>query len=253
PPDPIGPLDPEQQYREAVAHYEKQLVQGKEITLIGPDMRTVPFRWVSGEVHVRFPENPAAEGVMAITSQAPALLELLPASHCRAYSILVELRQEASGRAGNLNTEAGVAFGCSYHSDSVGKHCFFSKACFADLGGRARIFRTKAGQPCNLFQLGFAYRGVTNQQPYRLCPYGGPAIRYIPQELDGTSGPWHQLRIEITPDKLQATWDAQTIEWSWAAEVSRALACFRAAYPELRELYPKLTPRGAIGLYLEGC
>jgi len=162
----------EQEYREATAPLERDLAQGRAVSLIEPTSRSVPCRWRIGEGQVQFPDDPHENGAVSVSALGPSLLELLPDSGRSAYRLVVELRHDAVRRAGQ-GVEVAVAFACSEHFTEEGPQFLFGRVVFADQGPKRAGFTDKGGRPAGRFQLGLFHLGASRLKRERTFAYGG--------------------------------------------------------------------------------
>jgi serine/threonine protein kinase len=256
-PNPPSPaeleLRAEEQYRRALTPIERELAQGRPVSLIGPATTNLPFRWRFGKGQVNYPDNRREDGIVSVSAHGPSLLELLQDTGGAAYRLVVELRQESRMR-GSVAAEVAVAFAYSEHTTEEGRQFLFWRTRFADLGERAAIFKDKAGQQASLFQLGFYMIGDTRAGRERTHMFGGPGVFYRPARTDTPPGPWRRIEVEISPGRFRARhWEGETVEVVPAVEWPLALAECRILYPDLVGIDPGLATRCPLGLFLEGC
>jgi serine/threonine protein kinase len=258
----------EQEYREATAPLERDLAQGRPVSLIEPTSRSLPCRWRIGEGQVQFPDDPRENGAVSVSALGPSLLELLPDTGRLAYRLVVELRHDAVRRVGQ-GVEVAVVFACSEHFTEEGPQFLFGRVVFADQGPKRAGFTDKRGRPAGRFQLGLFHLGASHTRRERTFGYGGQtgSVFYEPaptttqpeptnnplEPAKPRPGPWRRVEIEVSPGKLRAKhWEGEAVELLPAAEWPLALAGFRAMSPDLQGIEPPLTTRGRVGLYLEG-
>jgi serine/threonine-protein kinase len=256
-PQPPTPAEIEQraeeEYRQAVAPLPRELAEGRTVSLIGPETRSLPSRWRAGQGRVRFHDHAQEGRSVSVSSNSTSLLELLPDPGAAGYRLVVELRQENLRRGGH-NPEAAVAFACSQHFTADGSNSFFGRVRFADLGAGAAVFRDPAGRPACLFQLGYFCLAASGEGYDKPVSYGVSSLFYPPDRIDTPPGPWRRIELEVRADRVRARHgEGEAVKLVPGVEGPNALAFFQRRVPTLRGIEARLADRGAVGLYVDGC
>ncbi|MCI0378517.1 MAG: serine/threonine protein kinase [Gemmataceae bacterium] len=240
----------DRKYRAAVAPFEEELAAGRAVSLVGADLE-FPYRSRIGDAVLRFPENAIEKGTVTITAAVPSLVELLNDPQTSSYRLRVEMRQDGLVRQSPA-AEVGVYFGSVQRTTTEGLQFFVGRVSFADLGHRAMLFKTKAGELRSLFQIGFLHRGESANAPYqRTYAFGGAGTFYAVEEPDKVPGPWRQFTIEVRPERIEASWDGRTVALIPAVEYPQALASIRREYSDLESIPPVWSVRAPLGVYVD--
>jgi serine/threonine protein kinase len=183
----LNTMDPDRPLKEL----QRQVSQGKPVTLVGPNGPPQWSRWVLNEGGIS--NSPARDETFYFHALDITLLELLPLPLPECYSVSAQVRHHYSD-----NGEVGIYFGHRKRSTSQGwVHCYCSLA-FADIGKRANIFNVQGGQQkFNLVELTLdRYReaGLLPADSY-------PASTGISKEYPASDNelPWRTLTVNVTP------------------------------------------------------
>jgi hypothetical protein len=231
---------------------ERQLVAGKEVTLIGEEGMPKWHRWATNEATQKY--LLAQDGSFRLASEGFGLLELVRDPQHSRYRLSAWARHDE-----NLHTSSAVGIYFEY-----GKQCTSTTEhhlCAVTLNGLTdfrKRYPTLKGNPATL-----AFRRVleadSNEISRDICSLAVP-VDWHPIPV------WRQIAVEVSPEKIKLTlsWPSETGWESATTEVIRdeVQKVKNSAFvpPELigildaralLDVAPELPgPRGSLGLYV---
>jgi hypothetical protein len=226
-----GPSPTEREARrlqEARAALEHDLVEGRAVTLVREVGPPRYYRWRTETNRPPLPDRPDLE----IESWRTCLLELLAGPQRERYLFQAEVRQGAT-RDGHV----GIYFSADERSPPEGPEHTFRALTFADKGESAKRLRLD----CYRYREGDLEHSRLHQtQALWRTPFAGEAN-------------WHQLGVEITPEKVVCFWDGKLVHELARTEerplIDRWWRGLDLRPPTLPP--PSFAPRGSLGLFAE--
>jgi hypothetical protein len=225
----VKPPDPDRE--KVLAEFQRRLKAGDEVPVIGPKGIPIWFQVVAGADVVK-PHLSDIDGTFVLDNSQMILVDLPPTGLDR-YRFEVQVLQRTDTPAARFGAYAGRQRRTTKDGELVD--------CFAAVWFNDRA----AGQP----------PGVQGQRQFGLRPYYrrlggvsgevafGSPVKYTPNE-----DRWHTLAVEVTPDRMDWTFDGQpagSVALPLDARCHRQLAGTAALPPGVRA---DPTPDGGYGL-----
>jgi serine/threonine protein kinase len=219
--------------------YEKQLEEGRPITLLGESGRPERSQWLTAEGTEPNRQNP--ESPFAIESYSMfALLQFLPRVPVRHFRLTAEIcHKEASDSMG----EAGIFCALAGNDNCLAFHSLS----FNDVVPVSEV-HPQAVQAKNAAQLNYMiYQQASTREPV----IQRAALLSFPFPPAGRSAPkpWRTLALEVSPAVLRIYWDG-----IWGGEITRDLAARNArglvASSRLGEVPTTLPLGGPLGIFV---
>ena len=188
-----------------VAEMRKDLAAGRPAVPVGDKGLPRWYEWRAGAAALTAVE--AHDGACCFDSTGHALLDLLPRVGLKRYRVTVELKQLDAVEAADAPGPLPTAFVALYLADGpfvgageVVAHPLLTVA-FNDYDMKAALGQKPAERPA-LFR-----DTVYSQRPgQQLSPGMQPVAQHLFQPAARRPGPWRCVRIDITPDAVQAFW-----------------------------------------------
>jgi serine/threonine-protein kinase len=224
---------------------QQELMEGRAVTLIGPDQRPAWHRWPGARGDFLVPRP--GEGV-ALHGQPFTLLELLPDPGVDHFRFAAEVRHDESGFVGG---EVGLFFGLRELATPNGKRLYFYYLSFNDLVDLSRDAPpgVPTGNPFGLYP--FCRPKEETIPPGPTLKAGSTLCLFPPALAGGGKGPWRRLVVELGLQEVQVSWDGRKAPtFSRTALVQSGLAMLRNEWPGL-DLQPEnLRLRGGLGVFV---
>jgi eukaryotic-like serine/threonine-protein kinase len=225
---------------------QRQLAAGHAVTLISETGPPKWSRYQAGRATARV--STAPDEPFFLTTHQTILLELLPDPKRQRYRFTAQVRHNNSGE----NGEVGIYFAHSRHATAQGEqHCFCTLT-FNDLHSKDSRRPPNVSLKGNPVALDLRRYSEPNPGPYRnLSTPGLPAQYFAPAVPRRGPGPWRQLAVEVTPERIRFCWGRD----SWSGPLSRQELVKRAdeilAHSvDPTDLRPEFAPEGALGLFV---
>jgi len=223
-----------------------QLAEGHAVTLISD---TGPPRWSryqAGRATAR--ASAASDEPFFLTTHQTILLELLPDPNRQRYRFTAEVRHNNSY---NPNGEVGIYFAHSRHGTAQGEqHCFCTLT-FDDRHSKDARRAPNVAVKSNPVALDLRRYSEPNPGPYRNLSTRVLSQYFTPAVPSKGAGPWRQLAVEVTPEKIRFRWE----RGSWSEPLSRQELRKRAGEilahsQDPTDLQPEFAPEEALGLFV---
>ncbi|HKB41853.1 MAG TPA: serine/threonine-protein kinase [Gemmataceae bacterium] len=225
---------------------QRQLAAGHAVTLISD---TGPPRWShyqAGRATAR--ASAASDEPFFLTTHQTILLELLPDPNRQRYRFTAEVRHNNSY---NPNGEVGIYFAHSRHGTAQGEqHCFCTLT-FDDRHSKDARRAPNVAVKSNPVALDLRRYSEPNPGPYRNLSTRVLSQYFTPAVPSKGAGPWRQLAVEVTPEKIRFRWE----RGSWSEPLSRQELRKRAGEilahsQDPTDLQPEFAPEEALGLFV---
>jgi serine/threonine-protein kinase len=235
----MWPADPDQPLHAV----QKQLAQGKPVTLIGPTGPPAWFRWQGGEDRARIVLSD--DDSFSISTQATAMLELLPDPENEGYRFSAEMRIWPGPVA-----HAGLYFGHSPIETPTGTLHFTAEWSLHD---------SYAVRQAN-FKLRCCKFSPSSKVPVKIPQ---PLVGHTEDGQAGQPFHWCTLALEIRPQDFRIFWQGQEVQpgmsrpelqeefRKWTRERSRNLL-ESLGFTDNNPV-PTFPARAGLGLYIEEC
>jgi serine/threonine-protein kinase len=197
------------------------------ITLIGDSGRPPSLTWIAGANEATL--GPADEG-FTFNSTQTSLLELLPAVPWYRFRVEADVRHDET-----KGGETGLYFGYVSLQSPQGPCPAVCRVSFADHGPSNGWLALKLSR----LHSGFPALAAT-------CGCGSP-YHFDPVERPAGTNPWHELAVEVTPERV-------SVLWSRAVVISRSGDDVRRSGNTLADDIPgarwEFAPRSGLGLFI---
>jgi serine/threonine-protein kinase len=239
-----------------VERLQRELDQGRAVTLLGATGMPAWYRWRAGESKSGL--GTAKDGSLSVSTWAEvALLELLPEIGGDRYRLTAQVRHFRSDKLAPSGCglffvrrtaappHADVQFCVAMHFDDI----------YAP-EDKKPPFKRPPGH--NTVRLGTRYLIDKNDYTYLHLQLAWRGGAYFLPAGPGATPPWHTLEVDVSPEAYRARWDdlpldTLTADWS-LRRAGATLKGYRQDLPEHSALVPDVprgfATRGGLGLYV---
>lgn len=221
---------------------QRDLRDGKTVTLIGKTGKPEGYRWVLGKERSALPIT--EEGTLEVSCWGVGLFELCSDPGIDAYRIKAEVRHINARQFENV----GIYFFHSLEPCPQGfMHCFTTWEFSDQWALKENSLDTKKNcvfMRSYLLGEGFLYgpnRVVNGPYPYQKFAIGDP--------LDP---PWRKLEVEVSPENVVVSWEGEVVSSAKLAEMNRSgrANVARRKDAEVEGYTLDINPRQGLGLFI---
>lgn len=235
---------------------DAQVAASQPVALIGASGRPRWLHLVTGGDRTQ--TSLADDGSFGVHSWGFCLLELLPDTRHESYKITAQVRHLKSDQRGEVGFYVARQAHAGRHDYQYFVHMAYNDVrSIAELFGSLPPDRAKKlnnqGNSVGLMPHLYADRDSTFPLDQS---QGVRGAVFKPSGFKG--GPWRDLEISVTPEKIVGSWDSSVVGTLPAAQVAREFDKFqtfaRKTIPDdplLVSMSPEYKPRGGIGLYVQ--
>jgi serine/threonine-protein kinase len=237
---------------------ERELAQGRAVTLIQETGKPRWYRWRTGKSTSQ--AALASDGSFLVSTWSPSLLELVPDTQTDRYRITAQVRHEDSVTGPTQAFGVGLFVACNNYHSGTTPYLFFTELVFNGARGKADVYK--------LFPQG-TFSKPPGDNIVELCHellFNADAPHQYVRMFNGAHGPrfrpmgpefWHTIELVVTPEGITAQWNGQTFSIT-AAEIRKGLADeMQLVGPLAADLglppgfVPEFRPRGGVGLVIQ--
>jgi serine/threonine-protein kinase len=223
---------------------QRQLQGGEKVELLGAKGMPLYQRPRAGpEAHVWLDRD----GVLTVSSQKLALIELLPDPMCDRYRFRVSVRQNTT-----TTNASRAGLYCLHRAcpDALGRHHAFVELSLRENDVDMKAVWEKPLGPGRTVASIALFARLAGDPPVNDNQPGGEDV-FETDYHRGQPGPWRDLEVEVTPERVVARHEGKQVGQIKSAVLRRRIDSLLAGRA-LQGLQRPLTPRDGLGLYVLG-
>jgi serine/threonine protein kinase len=233
---PLGILPPIRAYvndegrvsRAQLGLLQQEIAKGGPIELLGEKGPPRWYQFRAGQTKLR------SNGPFELETYSPVLLDLLPSAPWEKFRLRAEVRLPNNDWA-----EAGLYYAHNDQATAQGMEHRLFTLCFGETDKLHKVHH----QTLRL-------REESDSQTDKHGSFEGNVLPPLPVVGVGVESVWHELAIEVTPEKVRVLWEGNPFDEESATDLTaKATFLFRKDLaPESPPLW--FSPRGSLGLYV---